>query len=109
MVCELEAHARCISEFGSILTSFCKPVVVLEPAIRCLSSTICISTSFKTADVLTRVMLSRSVSDVTVLVCVCLFVVTIKPKNPYLASSLGLEEKPLGVYPLGPRLFVVSN
>ena len=32
---------------------------------------------------------------------VFLFVV-IKPENPYCASRLGLEVKPLGVYPLGP-------
>jgi len=33
---------------------------------------------------------------------VCLFVV-INPENPYSAFRLGLEVKPLGVYPLGPR------
>jgi len=33
---------------------------------------------------------------------VCLFVV-IQPKNPYFAFRSGLEVKPLGVYPLGPR------
>ena len=32
-----------------------------------------------------------------------LFVV-INPKNPYFASYLGLEVKPLEVYPLGPRI-----
>jgi len=32
----------------------------------------------------------------------CLFVV-IKPENPYFASRSGLEVKPLGIYPLGPR------
>ena len=31
-----------------------------------------------------------------------LFVVT-KLENPYIASRLGLEVNPLGVYPLGPR------
>jgi len=33
---------------------------------------------------------------------VCLFVV-IKPENPYLASCLGLEVNPPGVYPFAPR------
>jgi len=38
------------------------------------------------------------------LVCLffCLFVV-IQPENPFFASRPGLEVKPLGVYPLGPR------
>ena len=36
-------------------------------------------------------------------VSLCLFVV-IKPENPYFASHLGLEVKPLGVYPLGQRI-----
>jgi len=37
-------------------------------------------------------------------ICLCLFVclfVGIKPQSPYFASRLGLEVKPLGVYPLG--------
>ena len=34
---------------------------------------------------------------------VFLFFVVIKPENPYCDSRLGVEEKPLGVYPLGPR------
>ena len=37
-------------------------------------------------------------------ICLCLFVclfVGIKPQNPYFASRLGLEVKPLEVYPLG--------
>ena len=33
---------------------------------------------------------------------VCLFVV-IKPENPYFASVSGVEVKPLGEYPFGPR------
>ena len=43
---------------------------------------------------------------VALIVCFCLLVylfVVIKPYNSYLASRLGLEVKPLGVYPLGPR------
>jgi len=37
-----------------------------------------------------------------VCLCVCLFVV-INPEHPYFASRSGLEAKPVGVYPLGPR------
>jgi len=37
-----------------------------------------------------------------ILLFVCFFVV-IKPENPYFASYIGLEVKPLGAYQLGPR------
>jgi len=45
-----------------------------------------------------------SPSEVTValIVLICLFII-IKPENLYFASRPGLEVKPLGVYPLGPR------